>query len=178
MCRRLSHSPGRGGGLVPHEPHLALAYILWRHPVRFRSAAVRLAATFDATLIGYFATPTAPPWWSSEVEGRMNGEVRRVTAEALPALRGEQRPGSPADHTPGANPWAAWPSDHFGSALMAAILLAEANPRAGRLGAAYAAALAITLVYSGEHYVIDLILGAAVALSVNGIERLTRASRA
>jgi hypothetical protein len=99
------------------EPHLALAYLLWRHPTRFRRAALRLAAAFDATLIGWFATPTAPPWWASEIEGRMNEQVRRVTAEVIRSGRGEQRPGSSDDHVADANPWAAWHSDHFGSAL-------------------------------------------------------------
>ena len=150
------------------EPHLALAWLLWRHPGRFPGAAVRMAATFDATLIGYFAVPTAPPWWASEFEGHLGGEVRRVTAEVMRALQGERRPGTPNDHEPGANPWAAWPSDHFASALSAAIALAEADRRAGAAGFAYAAALGFVLVYTGEHYVVDLLLGGALALGVHG----------
>jgi hypothetical protein len=53
-----------------------------------------------------------------------------------------------------------------------AILLAEVNPRAGQLGAAYAAALAIALVYCREYYVIDLIIGAALSLSINAAASL------
>lgn len=156
------------------EPHLALGWLLSRHPGRFPGAAVRLALTFDSTLVGYFATPTAPPWWASEIEGRMDGEVRRVTAEVMRALQREPRPGSPDDHISGSNPWAAWPSDHFASALSAAIALAEADRRAGALGFAYAAALGFTLVYTGEHYVTDLILGAGLALALHGAgSRLT-----
>jgi len=150
------------------EPHIALGWLLTRHPGRFPGAAVRLGLTFDATLIGYFAFPTAPPWWASEMEGRMDGEVRRVNAEVLRALQRERRPGTPQEHNPGSNPWAAWPSDHFASALSAAIALAEADPRAGAAGFAYAAGLGFALVYSGEHYVTDLLLGAAVALAIHG----------
>lgn len=149
------------------EPHLALAWLLARHPGRFPGAAVRMAVTFDSTLIWYFAVPTAPPWWASEFEGRMDGQVRRVNAEVLRAMRGEPRPGSPEDHEPEANPWAAWPSDHFGSALSAAIALAEADRRAGAVGFVYAAALGLVLVYTGEHYVTDLLLGAALALGIH-----------
>jgi membrane-associated phospholipid phosphatase len=149
------------------EPHLALGWLLARHPGRFPGAAVRLALTFDSTLIGYFATPTAPPWWASEIEGRMDGEVRRVTAEVMRALQRQPRPGSPDDHISGSNPWAAWPSDHFASALSAAIALAEADRRAGAAGFAYAGALGFTLVYTGEHYVIDLLLGAGLALAIH-----------
>ena len=151
------------------EPHVALGWILSRHPGRFPGAALRLALTYDSTIVGYFATPTAPPWWASEIEGRMDGDVRRVNVEVVRALRGKPRPGSPEDHKSGSNPWAAWPSDHFASALSAAIALAEAEPRAGAIGFGYAAALGFALVYSGEHYVIDLLLGAALALAVHGV---------
>jgi membrane-associated phospholipid phosphatase len=150
------------------EPHLALAWLRSRHPERFPGGALRLGLTFDSTLLGYFATPTAPPWWASEVEGRMDGEVRRVNAEVMRALRGKPRPGTPEDHNSGSNPWAAWPSDHFASALSAAIALAEAEPWAGALGFGYAAMLAFALVYSGEHYVADLLLGAMLSLLIHG----------
>jgi hypothetical protein len=158
------------------EPHLALGWLLARHPGRFPGAALRLALTFDSTLVGYFETPTAPPWWASEIEGRMDGEVRRVTAEVMRAVQGEPRPGSPEDHISGSNPWAAWPSDHFASALSAAIALAEADRRAGVAGFAYAGALGFTLVYTGEHYVVDLLLGAGLALGIHAAgSRLTNA---
>jgi membrane-associated phospholipid phosphatase len=153
------------------EPHLALAWLLVRHPSRFTGAALRLALTFDATLVGYFATPTAPPWWASEHEGRMNGQVRRVVAEVMRALQRESRPGKPDEHESDSNPWAAWPSDHFASALSAAIALAEAGPRAGIAGFGYAGALGFALVYAGEHYVVDLLLGAMLALLIQAAHR-------
>lgn len=146
------------------EPHLALAWVLLRHPKRFMAAAVRLAATFDLTLVGYHAYPAAPPWWASEREGRMDAEVRRVVPEVLKSVRGEPRPG--IDHNSGANPWAAMPSDHFASALSTAFFLREADERAGRIGLAYALALGFALVYTGEHYVTDLAAGAALALAI------------
>jgi membrane-associated phospholipid phosphatase len=128
---------------------------------------LRMALTFDCTLVGYFATPTAPPWWASEVEGYMDGQVRRVVVEVMRAPKGDPRPGSPEDHQGGANPWAAWSSDHFASTLSAALALREADARAGALGFAYAAVLGFTLVYAGEHYVADLLLGALVALALS-----------
>ena len=45
---------------------------------------------------------------------------------------------------------------------MAALLLAEVGPLAGALGFAYAATLGFALVYLGEHYVVDLLAGAAL----------------
>jgi len=45
----------------------------------------------------------------------------------------------------------------------------EADRRAGAVGFGYAAALGSTLVYSGEHYVADLLLGTSLALLIHGI---------
>jgi membrane-associated phospholipid phosphatase len=146
------------------EPHAALLWILIRHRERFPAAAVRLALTFDLTLVGYAALPTAPPWWASEREGRMGRAVRRVVAEVGKELRGKPRPG--VDHNLGANPWASMPSDHFASAAMTAMLLRDIDPRAGAAGWGYALALGAVLVYAGEHYVVDLAAGFALALVV------------
>jgi membrane-associated phospholipid phosphatase len=147
------------------EPHAALAWVLLRHGDRFPAAAVRLGLTFDATLVGYALAPTAPPWWASEREGRMDREVRRVTAEVIKDVRGKPRPGT--DHSLGSNPWGSMPSDHTASAVAAALLLWEIDRRAGALAGTYAGLLAFTLVSTGEHYVIDVIAGTALAAAIN-----------
>jgi membrane-associated phospholipid phosphatase len=146
------------------EPHAALAWILTRDERRFPAAAARLAATFDLTLLGYWLVPQAPPWWASEEAGRMEGEVRRVAPEVMRELRGEPRPA--LTHYRGANPWAAMPSDHFATALMTAAVLADSDPRLGLAGAVYALLLGFALLYLGEHYLVDLIAGAALAGAV------------
>jgi len=149
------------------EPHAALLWILLRHGDRFPTAAVRLGLTFDLTLVGYFAMPTAPPWWASEREGRLGRDVRRVVAEVGKELRGKPRPG--VDHNARANPWAAMPSDHFASAAMTAMLLREIDLRAGVAGWAYALLLGAVLVYAGEHYVTDVMAGLLLAVAVKRV---------
>jgi membrane-associated phospholipid phosphatase len=122
--------------------------------------------------------PTAPPWWVSEKLGRMNGDVRRVMSEVADWVKGDPNP-TEGEHEMGANPFAAMPSDHFASAVMTAILLAEQDQRMGTLGWAYALGLAFSLVYLGEHYVGDLLAGLALALAVNAARRpLERAADA
>src|SRR5262249_16740354 len=59
------------------EPYAALLYIPIRHPERFPRAARQLAAVFDIGCVGYFAVPTAPPWWASE-QGLTGEEVQRI----------------------------------------------------------------------------------------------------
>jgi membrane-associated phospholipid phosphatase len=152
------------------EPHLAIAWIRWRRPDHFATAAGRLAATFDLTLLGYWIVPTAPPWWVSEKLGRMTGEVRRVMSEVAEWVKREPNP-TEGEHEMGANPFAAMPSDHFASATMTAILLTEQDWRLGAVGWSYALGLGFVLVYLGEHYVSDLLAGLLLALSVNAARR-------
>jgi membrane-associated phospholipid phosphatase len=66
----------------------------------------------------------------------------------------------------GGNPWAAMPSLHLGTSLLAAMLLAETAPGAGAVGYAYAAALAVALLYLGEHYLVDLVAGIGLVACV------------
>jgi hypothetical protein len=62
----------------------------------------------------------------------------------------------------GGNPFAAMPSLHFATSMMAAQLLSRADPLAGAIGWAYTGTLGFALVYLGEHYVIDLVMGATL----------------
>jgi membrane-associated phospholipid phosphatase len=151
------------------EPYIALIWILLRHPERFPRAARQLAAVFDVGCVGYFAVPTAPPWWASE-QGLTEEEVRRIMVgvgeetwrSAWPAMYGAL----------GGNPWAAMPSLHFATSTMAAISLSEAGRVEGALGWSYALTLGFALVYLGEHYVTDLIAGAGLVAAVRRGERL------
>jgi membrane-associated phospholipid phosphatase len=150
------------------EPHSALAWILARHPERFPRSARQMSAVFDLGCGVYWAVPTAPPWWASE-EGHTDEKVRRIMVEV-----GEEQWGrswEPLYNFLGGNPWAAMPSLHFAASLMAAILLTEAGPVEGAVGWAYAGALGFGLVYLGEHYVVDLIAGAALVALVRRGER-------
>ncbi len=113
------------------EPYIALIWILLRHPERFPRAARQLAAVFDIGCAGYFAVPTAPPWWASE-QGLTEEEVRRIMVGV-----GEEtwRSAWPKMYaTLGSNPWAAMPSLHFATSTMAAISLSEAGRAEGVIG--------------------------------------------
>ena len=140
------------------QPHAAAAWILWKRPQRFSRSAVLICSVFDLGLAGYFLVPTAPPWWAAE-QGRIQG-MRRIMVDVGQQVWG--RMWSPLYGFLGGNPLAAMPSLHFATSLMAAHVLAEASPVAGAAGWTYAATLGFALVYLGEHYVIDLLAGAAL----------------
>jgi hypothetical protein len=102
-------------------------------------------------------------------EGYTDAKVRRIMQEVGEEEWGRAWP--VLYETLGGNPWAAMPSLHFATSLMAALLLAEAGPAQGALGWAYAGALGFALVYLGEHYVVDLLAGTAIVIAVRRGER-------
>jgi membrane-associated phospholipid phosphatase len=66
------------------------------------------------------------------------------------------------------------PSLHFATSAMAALLLSETGPIAGAVGVNYAILLGLALVYTGEHYVVDLLGGLALCVAVRRAEPLAR----
>jgi hypothetical protein len=177
---RLQRALGMPGRFAPWEkllvwshwlwfafPHGAAAYVLLTHPERFAAGAAQIYATFDIGVIGYWAVPTAPPWYAA-AEGLMEDgrtpELRRMMVEY-----GEQfwRSGwAPLYGALGGNPLAAMPSLHFATSVTAARVLAGTGRVAGVLGWAYALTLGVALVYLGEHYVVDLAAGLALAEAI------------
>jgi membrane-associated phospholipid phosphatase len=144
-------------------PHGVLAWVLIRHDRFFPRAATRLATAYHLTTPFYYLVPTAPPWWASEEAGRMDGEVERVRRHVINSLR--HRPRQLHDTDPG-NPWGSMPSDHIASAAMTAMGLAEVGPVYGVLGWTYVALASFAVVYMGEHYVFDVIVGLAIAAGI------------
>jgi hypothetical protein len=148
-------------------PHGTGLYLIWRHPERVSTGVARIYATFDIGLLGYWVIPTAPPWYAA-AEGHMEDggtpELRRMMVEY-----GEQfwRSGwAPLYGVLGGNPLAAMPSLHFATSVTAAHVLAETGTLAGLVGWAYTGMLGTALVYLGEHYVVDLVAGLALAEGV------------
>jgi membrane-associated phospholipid phosphatase len=145
------------------EPHLALVWILSRDTRRFPRAARQMAAAYDLGCLIYLLVPTAPPWWAA-AEGYVPGEGRRLMVEVGEGTWGRAWP--VLYDSLGGNPWAAMPSLHFATSALAALLLRESGRRAGAMGWSYALTLGFALVYLGEHYVIDLLAGAALIVAV------------
>jgi membrane-associated phospholipid phosphatase len=143
-------------------PHGSMAYILLRHRDLYPRSAVLMAATFDLGCIVYWVLPTAPPWWAGE-NGNMP-RVRRIMVEAGDRFWG--RLWRPLYDSLEGNPFAAMPSLHFGTSVMAARVLSAIGRGPAALGWSYAFTLGFGLVYLGEHYLVDLLAGLALAEGV------------
>jgi membrane-associated phospholipid phosphatase len=172
---KLQRKLGRKGEVFTHDlvlswvhwswflvPHGTVAYLLLRRHEHFTRGAALMAATFDIGCVVYWLVPTAPPWWAGQ-NGNMR-PVRRIMVEAGEHYWG--RLWRPLYDFLGGNPFAAMPSLHFGTSVMAAHLLSDVGRGHGALGWTYALSLGFALVYLGEHYVVDLLAGLALAETV------------
>jgi PAP2 superfamily len=147
-------------------PHGTVAYLQLRRREQFPRGAAQVYAVFDIGLIGYWALPTAPPWYAAQVGALGPGTptMRRMMLEHGEAFwKGAW---GPLYDVLGGNPLAAMPSLHFATSVMAAHVLSDAGPVQGALGWTYALTLGFALVYLGEHYVVDLLAGLALAEGV------------
>jgi membrane-associated phospholipid phosphatase len=150
-------------------PHILLGYLAWRHHEYFPRAGARLSATYHLTTPFYWVVPEAPPWWASEKGDRMGGEIERILRVVVCDVLRRQPPEDGA--IPG-NPWGSMPSDHIASAAITAMGLSEVSAAYGVLGWSYVAAASFAVVYLGEHYVVDVLVGLACAELARRLEPL------
>lgn len=128
---------------------------------------------------GYLMYPAAPPWLASD-KGEI-GTVIRISSPGWDYLHLDVVGRLTVFGQEGSNPVAAMPSLHAGSAMLVALFfwpLANAVWRAALLG--YVMLMAATLVYTGEHYVVDVVAGwltAGVAIAVGTAVRRHRSTR-
>jgi hypothetical protein len=157
--------------LFPHGTALYLLLFRRRH---FERGAARIYATFDIGLLGYWLLPTAPPWYAAR-HGLMGDghtpELRRMMVEYGEFFWGARW--TRLYGVFGGNPLAAMPSLHFATSVQAAHALAATGRAAGAFGWTYTRVLGFALVYLGEHYVVDLLAGLALA---EGVHRLAPAA--
>lgn len=112
-----------------------------------------------AGLITYFLYPAAPPWWAAQY-GYLTDAVQRLS------LRGGQEYGMHGAFKIvrlgqlASNPVAAIPSLHTAFALFVVVFfMPRVRKRFWPLLLLYPLAMTFTLVYAGEHYVIDVLIG-------------------
>jgi len=138
-----------------------LAAVLWlRNRAIWVAYITRVVALSVAGLVTYVLFPEAPPWLAAR-DGLID-PVRRLSARGLIWLDNAQRDGS--------NPVAAMPSLHVGLATLVALCIAgRLTGRWRYLLALYPVAMGLVLVYTGEHYVLDLVAGVGYALIVHAV---------
>jgi membrane-associated phospholipid phosphatase len=147
-----------------------LAFLLWlkRRALYYRFATTLLALSY-AGAVGFLLLPAAPPWAAS-----LRGMIPYVASPAGEQAAQSPLPtdGGPLYHLVDGNPYAAIPSLHGGYSFLVFLFVVTLawNTRWRWLavaGVAYPILQAVSAVYTGNHYVVDLLFGyvfATVAL--------------
>jgi hypothetical protein len=183
-------------GTVVYYLHFVLpvltAWLLWRYrPMIFHPYLISLILLSFAGFVTYLLLPVAPPWYAAEAGqiGMLPGEpvVQDLKRLAFAAVVG----GMGLDGKPlydvaflalSANPVAAVPSLHAAFAFLSFLVLRRAFGPIGWLGLVYFGAVVFTIVYTGDHYVVDVLAGvtyatAAYALMWALVRRVVAAPR-
>ena len=152
------------GVSIVYASHFVVPFVLagvlwWRSRRLWRQWVNRFLLLSYSAVLTYALLPAAPPWYAAQVgllpplERPVQQGWTRIGLYAAPAWfeRGQDV----------ANAFAALPSMHAGySALVALFLFRLAGAGWWRwLLFAYPLAMAFTLVYAGEHYVVDILVG-------------------
>ena len=143
-------------------PHL-IAILVWRHsPELYRRFLAMMLILLGMGLAIYFITPAAPPWLTADAAPQE--DIYRVMANVGREIhaglynRTYSALGDP-------NPVAAMPSMHQGVTVGACLFALHSRRWWVRWGALiYCLLMAYTLVYTGEHYVIDAVVGSGIAI--------------
>jgi membrane-associated phospholipid phosphatase len=156
-----------------------VSYLLWlrRRALFYRFSVTLLTLSFAAALT-FVVFPAAPPWAAANA-GYIDHVVRLPLAHGAAQVHTGVH-GALASLIPD-NPYAAIPSLHAGYAFLVALFLASLV-RSRRLRylifsvcALYPLLQSLTILYTGNHYVVDIVLGYGyAAAALWGVNRVWR----
>jgi len=152
---------------------LATGFVLWvfrrSHYYDYVAALIFLSLWGFVTFV---LMPTAPPWYVAQVGG-LNGPTGHAAISYLKPDAFEELAGffgfkggyiyTYAFYGVNPNGFAAWPSLHAGYPILSFLVLRRAFGKVGWLALAYAMLVNFSVMYTGDHWLIDCIGGAAYA---------------
>ena len=152
-------------------PFVVAIIVWWKHRSLFRPLLISTAIAFAIGLVGFILLPTVPPWIEQ------TDDVMRIAHVVLADRTGLTLSSESDDmgYWFEPNALAAMPSVHVAATVLVFLVLRRINRVAGAIGAIYALAMTVGVVYLGEHYVLDALAGWAVALAGWWIARPRRA---
>jgi hypothetical protein len=147
-----------------------LVFLTWlrNRALAYRFAATILAVSFLA-VIGFAMWPAAPPWMASA--HHWIGPLVRIDNLPIGGHRTSAAAVQSSDHSWISqqllrNDAAAMPSLHAAYALLVTLFALTLSRRWGLIALPYTAGMWFAIVYFGEHYVSDAIVGSALAAAV------------
>ena len=165
------------GATIVYMLHFALPLAtgfvlwLWRRPQYYDFVAALILLSVTA-FVTYLLLPAAPPWYAAR-EGLLDGpDGLPVIAYLKPGAFEELASALGFDGrylysfvfgSVNPNLVAAFPSLHVAYPVLTFLVLRRAFGRVGWLALGYAALVTFSVVYTGDHWVIDAVAGAAYA---------------
>jgi membrane-associated phospholipid phosphatase len=148
-----------------------VAAVLWvRSRALWLAFITRVIVLSVAGLLTYLFFPAAPPWYAAR-EGVI-GPVLRTSARGYLWLHLNHAGNLLTAGQGSANDVAAMPSLHTAFATLIALFIGtRLRTRWRYLLVLYPIAMGISLVYLGEHYVVDVVAGVVYALAIHALVR-------
>ncbi|MDQ4043915.1 MAG: phosphatase PAP2 family protein [Chloroflexota bacterium] len=144
-------------------PHALAVFLWWKRPSRFLQYLRAMTLTLALGLVLYFALPSNPPWMAPESVNTPGAPTVLRIMEPIAMELGGGLYQAGYKVVGESNPIAAMPSIH----MAITFLLVPASYYYGRvwqvLAWIYAFSMGLALVYLGEHYIIDVVIGSLIA---------------
>ncbi len=149
------------------------AWVWFRRRERIRSWYAGVLTLTAVGMVGYVVYPAAAPWLGSEF-GAI-GQIDRLPGRGWEVLRLDVVQSLLGDALRGGNPVAAMPSLHAATPMLFALFFWTDLRNLGRvIMILYVVSMAVTLVYTGEHYAVDVFVGWAVAAAAMAVAWTSR----
>lgn len=143
-------------------PHSVAVWIWWKHKDQFLHFLTAMTMTLVLGLLIYFVLPANPPWMAPESIDSPGAPVVLRIMEPIGKELGGGLYEAGYKIVGESNPIAAMPSMHFAITFIL-VWVAHGRGRVWEIAAwLYALSMGAALVYMGEHYIIDVIVGGAV----------------
>ncbi|MBI4033831.1 phosphatase PAP2 family protein [Candidatus Saccharibacteria bacterium] len=142
---------------------LGLALLVWKtHEKQYWRVVSTFLAVFFAGFLTFLLLPAAPPWMASQND--YIEPVTRISSGVWQALGIADFPSFYSRVSP--NPVAAVPSLHAAIATLFSIFIFKLYGRRwGAVSLIYPVLIYVGVVYQGEHYFFDILLGALYAVA-------------
>src|SRR3990172_2617625 len=144
-------------------PHLFAAHLFFGKRHLFERYVLLFVSVLMAGLVIYFVFPAAPPWAAS-LTGHLDPTYKVVTE-----VGGEWNVNLYSKFETqirSSNPVAAMPSLHMAISVVVLLMAFRVNWLMGTLALGYVSAMGFSLIYLGEHYLVDIVAGILVAVGV------------
>jgi membrane-associated phospholipid phosphatase len=135
---------------------LLVGLVLWlKDRTQYLRFATALLGMCLVAFVFFMLVPTAPPWYANQA-GVLPG-VRDLVSNTLPSAV------SPFYQSLNPNPTAAFPSLHSAFPFLCFLSLRSVYPRGAWVALAWSFIVFTSVVFLGEHYVVDVIGGVVLA---------------